>query len=310
MNKSVSHYLRDYLQLTGSAKFNFLTGGAERPLTASEASDLQAVINKYMIDIVPAVAANDVFKKQLMTKEQFDAARVADATKYGAFADYTAFTADWKDVQKALVAALLLAADAEMAAAAPGEAASAPAGTGSPGKGSPGSAAAASVATGSPGTGAKPQTPGSAVSPAGTGSPGAAAASPFTFRLRGGAASPSLLAAAIAASGVVVASGPPELKHFFTYFSVTDKTIPDEFFTDLKKNKDALKALLKKDILKLQDTSETFTRIGILSNKLAVAKNVKYSADNDMVTTIGVIINKLSTIKNSFPDAIKKPSAP
>jgi hypothetical protein len=224
MNKSVSHYLRDYLQLTGSAKFNFLTGGAERPLTASEASDLQAVINKYMIDIVPAVAANDVFKKQLMTKEQFDAAKAAASTAatYAAFANYTAFTADWKDVQKALVAALLLTADAEMAAAAPGEAASAPAGTGSPGKGSPGSAAAASVATGSPG---------SAVSPAGTGSPGAAAASPFTFRLRGGAASPSLLAAAIAASGVV-ASDPlstigfisnPLLDKIFSY--IKTKTI-------------------------------------------------------------------------------------
>ena len=229
MNKSVSHYLRDYLQLTGSAKFNFLTGGADRPLSADESRDLSATLNKYMVDIVPPVPANDVFKKQLMTKDQFDAAKAGDVATYGAFADYAAFTADWKDVQKALVAALLAAADAEMAAGealapglAPGSAAAASAATGSPGTGAkpptPGSAAAASAATGSPGTGAKPLTPGSAASPAGTGSPRAATANPFTFRLRGGAASPSLLAAAIAASGVVVATSVVYIgiKNYFT----------------------------------------------------------------------------------------------
>lgn len=306
MNKSVSHYLRDYLQLTGSAKFNFLTGGAERALTPSESSDLSATLNKYMVDIVPPVPANDVFKKQLMTKDQFDAAKAAASTAatYAALADYAAFTADWKDVQKALVAALLLAADAEMAAAAPGEAASAPAGTVSPGTGAkpptPGSAAAASAATGSPG---------SAASPAGTGSPGAAT-NPFTFRLRGGAASPSLLAAAIASSGVVVASGPPELKHFFTYFSVTVKDIPSEFFTDLVANTQKLKPLLTKKELNLEDTKEAFKRVGFLINKLSADSNTKYSTDKDMQKSIGIVINKLGAVKNEFPDAIKKPTGP
>jgi hypothetical protein len=276
MNKSVSHYLRDYLQLTGSAKFNSLTGGADRALTASESADLSATLNKYMVDIVPAVAGNDVFKKQLMTKDQFDTAKAADPT-YGVFADYAAFTADWKDVQKALVTALLATADAEMAAQ---EAAAAGPGAG------PGAGKGATPPT--PGKGAKPATP------TGTGAPGA---NPFTFRLRGGAAPPSLLAAAMAASGVVVASGNPELNHFFTYFSSSDKKIPDEFFTDLAANRDKLKELLydgPTGIKNLNLTKANLVKTGQLVTQLILKGNTE--SNMPLKITIGQVATKLIII--------------
>jgi len=106
MSKSVSHYLRDYLKLTGSAKFN-LMGGVDRKLEPAEAANTQATINKFL-KLLPAPGPNNVFVHTLKEAADFTAAAPLDAK----YANYDAFVQDFKDVQRALVEKLIEEADA------------------------------------------------------------------------------------------------------------------------------------------------------------------------------------------------------
>ena len=115
MNKSVSHYLRDYLKLTNS-KFS-LMGGADRALTPAEAVAAEATLLKY-VKLKPT-GPNDVFIYQIKSDADFAAAPVASSTG-AAFPNYNAFVQDFKDVQRALVEQFLKEADAAEAAGAAG----------------------------------------------------------------------------------------------------------------------------------------------------------------------------------------------
>lgn len=124
MSKSVSHYLRDYLKLTDSAKFNLIGGfGVERKLTPAEEGNMNTTVLKFLKLKVPAPGPNDVFKYEIKSAADFTAAPVAGYANYGEFIQ------DFKDVQKAIVKKFLDDADAAAApaAAAPaGAAAAAP----------------------------------------------------------------------------------------------------------------------------------------------------------------------------------------
>lgn len=124
MSKSVSHYLRDYLKLTDSAKFNLIGGfGVERKLTPAEEGNMNTTVLKFLKLKVPAPGPNDVFKYEIKSAADFTAAPVAGYANYGEFIQ------DFKDVQKAIVQKFLDDADAAAApaAAAPaGAAAAAP----------------------------------------------------------------------------------------------------------------------------------------------------------------------------------------
>lgn len=119
MNKSVSHYLRDYLKLTNS-KFS-LMGGADRALTSTEASAAEATLLKYVKPKNPPPGPNDVFIYEIKSAADFAAAPVESSTG-GPFLDYNAFVQDFKDVQKALVTKFLADADAAETAGAAGAA--------------------------------------------------------------------------------------------------------------------------------------------------------------------------------------------